>query len=156
MVHPLVGIHAFLGEAGIFAFVWVLVELLNPTPKRVSRAKFAAVLGVLLFLASWWAGGYYYVEYYGPEVKPLIKEGPEPYAHSIFTEVKEHIFLFLPFLSILFTGLLFQYHHLLLEHRDAKIAFLLLASLIIATGFAMAGFGYLISSGARAALEAGT
>ena len=100
MPHFLIGTHAILGEIGIAAFLWVFIEMLNPTPNRLKRAKIAAFLGVVFFFASWIIGGYYYVEYYGDLVKPIIKEGPQPWAHLIFTETKEHVFLFLPFLSI--------------------------------------------------------
>src|SRR3990167_655172 len=98
MVNSLVGIHAAFGELGIFAFLWAFVELINPTQQRVKRAKIAAMIGVIFFFLSWFVGGFYYVSFYGSNVKPLIKEGPMPWAHSIFTETKEHVFLFLPFL----------------------------------------------------------
>lgn len=154
MVHPLIGIHAALGELGVFAFVWVLVELLNPTPERVRRAKIAALVGVIVFLVSWLAGGYYYVTYYGPNVKPLIKEGPQPWAHSVMMETKEHVFLFLPFLSLLVYRLIGRYTKELLKDKNIKRSVLALCILIVFIGLAMAGMGYLISTGARAALEA--
>lgn len=106
MAHPLIGIHAALGEIGVGAFLWVFVELLNPSEERIKRAKKIALLGALLFLLSWIAGGYYYVEFYGDQVKPLIKEGPFPWAHAIVMETKEHVFLFLPFLSLSIVGFL--------------------------------------------------
>src|SRR3989338_9899023 len=103
MANPLIGIHAGLGEFGIFVFLWMFVELLNPTATRMKRAKIACVIGLILIMLSWLAGGYYYVNIYGPEVKPLIKEGPIPWAHLVFTETKEHIFFFIPILSMLIT-----------------------------------------------------
>jgi len=151
MVHPLIGIHAFLGELGILAFVWIVAELLNPTPKRIQRAKIAGILAVLFFFISWAAGGYYYVNYYGPDVKPLIKEGQTPWVHSVLMETKEHVFLFIPFLSLLCLGLIFKYSKT--NEKKTRDAILLLSLFIILLGFAMAGMGYLISNAARQALE---
>ncbi|MBS3176911.1 hypothetical protein J4457_06780 [Candidatus Woesearchaeota archaeon] len=150
MVHPLIGIHAALGEIGIFAFLWVFVEILNPTDQRMKRAKIVATLGFIFLLLSWIAGGYYYLNYYGPQVKPIIKEGPAPWAHEVVMEAKEHIFLFLPFLALLAAALL---HQNAKSANQTRRATLLLCAIIILTGLAMAAMGYLISSGARAALE---
>ena len=152
MVNYLIGIHAALGEIGVFAFLWVFVEMLNPTTSRIKRAKIAALLGVIFILASWFIGGYSYVKNYGPNVKPLIKAGPFPAAHGIIMESKEHIFLFIPFLSFLALALLYQKD--ILENNETRKSLLLLSSLIILLGLAMAGMGYLISSSAREALEA--
>jgi hypothetical protein len=78
-------------------------------------------------------------------VKPLIKEGPLPWAHKIVMETKEHVFIFLPFLGLLAYGLLQRVG----EAKPAKYALVFLALL---TG-SMALFGFLVSSGFRAALE---
>ena len=151
MPHGLIGLHAFLGEFGIFAFLWLFVELLSPNAQRVRRAKIAAALGTLLLFAAWLIGGYYYVTYYGPEVKPIIKAGPQPVGHSVFMEVKEHIFLLLPVLSLLTLGLLM--HTDVLKDDSSRKAALLLSMLIILIGLSMAGMGYIISTSFRAALE---
>jgi len=155
MVNLLIGIHAALGEVGVIAFLWVFVELLNPNLKRVKRAKQAAFIGVLFLFLSWLVGGYYYVNFYGASVKPIIKEGPMPWAHDIFMEVKEHVFLFLPFLSLMALGLIKKYEKDIIKGWDARKAVLLISLLIVLIGMMMAGMGYIISSGARAALEAG-
>ena len=149
MANPLIGIHAGLGEFGIFVFLWMFVELLNPTATRMKRAKIACVIGLILIMLSWLAGGYYYVNIYGPEVKPLIKEGPIPWAHLVFTETKEHIFLFIPILSMLITTILFN-----VDINKARKSLLMLLGLVILLGLSMAGMGYIISTGARTALEA--
>lgn len=155
MVSSLIGLHAALGEAGVVAFLWVFIELLNPDGKRVKRAKMAALIGVLFLFLSWLVGGYYYVNFYGASVKPIIKGGPMPWAHDIFMEIKEHIFLFLPFLSLMAFGLIRKYEKDIIKSGDARKAVLLISLLIILIGIMMAGMGYIISSGARAALEAG-
>lgn len=151
MVHPLIGIHAALGELALFCWIWILVEFLNPTPQRVNRARVAAVISIVSLLLSWMAGGFYYVTIYGPQVKPLIKAGPEPWAHAVIMELKEHVFLFLPFLVVLAGVLVWNASPTDLTRR--KII-LILAILILVVGFSMAGMGYMISSAARASLEA--
>src|SRR3989338_11583700 len=105
-MHILIGIHAVFGEAGALAFLWVLIELLNPSESRLRRARIAAALGTLLLSGAWFFGGFYYVTEYGVAVKPIIKSGPLPWTHDVITETKEHIFLFLPLLSALLCLLL--------------------------------------------------
>jgi hypothetical protein len=73
MINPLIFIHAIIGELGLFAFLWVMVELLNPTETRIRRAKIAATIGVACLLIAWVAGGFYYLNVYGTEIKPAIK-----------------------------------------------------------------------------------
>src|SRR3989344_7274426 len=145
-MHPLIMIHAVLGEAGALAFLWVLVELLSPTESRIRRARIVALLGTVLLIAAWIVGGYYYVTIYGPDVKPLIKAGPFPWAHSVITETKEHVFLFLPFLAFLTWGLLTRYRDELLENHATRKAVMFVALLIVLMAFAMAGMGFIISS----------
>ncbi|MDP1688560.1 MAG: hypothetical protein Q8L47_00280 [bacterium] len=150
----LIGIHAALGELGALAFVWVAVELINPTEGRIRRAKIIALIGVIAFFISWVAGGYYYLTNYQAIVKALIKEGPIPWAHTIVTETKEHVFIFLPFMAIVVWGVLKQYGNDLIDSKKSLAkAIMILAAFIALFAFAMAGMGYLISSGARSALE---
>ncbi len=155
MVNPLVGMHAFIGEAGAMAFLWVMIEFWNPSPERIKRAKIVATIGVILLFLSWLVGGYYYVNYYGDNVKPIIKAGPQPWAHAVFTETKEHIFLFLPFLALVNYLVIKKYSKDAAENKDIRKSIMLLSLLIFLLALSMAGMGYIISSGARAALEAG-
>ncbi len=155
MAHPLIGIHAFLGELGLASFLWVFIEILDPNHSRIKRAKIASLVGAIFLFLSWFVGGYYYVEYYGDNVKPIIKEGPQPWAHGIFTEAKEHIFLFLPFLAFTTFILIRNYSHKIEKNKKIKKSILWLCAVILILGALMALMGYLISSGARSALEAG-
>ena len=153
MVHPLIGVHAALGEIAGILFVWIFAEILNPTEKRLKRAQKLALVGSLFFVLSWITGGYYYVKYYGTSVKALIKEGPSPWAHSIIMETKEHIFLLLPFIAI-FTYLLIKYYSKdIIKNKSLKKATLLLCLLTFLISMSMAFMGYLISTAARLALE---
>src|SRR3989344_6091058 len=153
-MHLLIGLHAALGEAGALTFLWVLIELLNPSESRLRRARIAALLGTLLLIGAWVVGGFYYITEYGAVVKPIIKGGPVPWAHEVIMETKEHVFLFLPFLAALVWGLLSRYQNEFMQNRNARIAVVLLSGLIVLTAFAIAGMGFIISSGFRAALEA--
>lgn len=150
----LIGIHAALGELGALAFVWVAVELINPTEGRIKRAKTVALIGVIAFFISWVAGGYYYLTNYQASVKALILGGPNPWAHDVFTETKEHVFMFLPFMALVVWGVIKQYGNDLIENKkDLAKAVMILSAFVALFAFTMAGMGYLISSGARGGLE---
>lgn len=149
----LIGLHAFLGEAGALAFLWVFIEMFNPSERGLHRARLAAFLGVLFLVGAWIVGGYYYVNTYGAFVKPVIKAGPIPWAHSVITETKEHIFLFLPFLAIYVWGLLRRYKDEFIQSANKRKAVMIVAILIVLLAFSMAGMGFIISSSFRVALE---
>ncbi|MSS74130.1 hypothetical protein EXS72_00615 [Candidatus Pacearchaeota archaeon] len=125
--------------------------MLNPTEKRLHRAKIAAFLGVILFFASWIIGGYYYLTDYGSIIKPIIKFGTQPWIHGVFMEAKEHIFLFLPFISILVYSLISGFQSSLGKNKNIPVqkSILILSLLILLIGFLMGLLGYLISSGYR-------
>jgi len=155
MINPLILLHAAFAEIGLFAFLWILVELLNPTEARIERAKTVSLIGLVGLLLAWFAGGLYYVEVYGLHVKPLIKASDASWAHSIVMEVKEHVFLFLPILASLIAILLHKYGKELISKDAARKTIILLAGLIFLLGFSIAGMGALISAGYRIALGAG-
>ena len=153
MNFPLIGLHAWLGEFAAVMFVWAFIEMLTGAERNVQRARLATLLGLVLVFAAWLAGGFYYVEIYGTGVKPVIKQGPMPWAHSIVMETKDHVFIFLPFLAFL--------AHEMLKRLSANLprgvilrkpTQYLLGFLALMTG-SMALFGFLVSSGFRAALE---
>jgi hypothetical protein len=153
-MHPLIAIHAALGEVGALAFLWVVVELLSPTETRIRRARRAALLGLVFLVASLIVAGYYYLGDYQSIVKPVIKAGPVPWAHSVVTETKEHVFFFIPLLAALAWGLLKRYGSALLVDGRLRVATIAVAASVTLLSFAMAGMGFIMSSGFRAALEA--
>jgi len=155
MGYPLIFFHAFIGEIGLFAYLWVLVEMLNPTEIRIMRAKTAATIGVICLFVAWIAGGFYYVDVYGSAVKPAIKASDAKWVHSIVMETKEHVFLFLPPLAILTTSLITRFGKQLIDNKTARKTIILLAGLIFLLGFSIAGMGAIIASGYRFALEVG-
>ncbi|MEK7651755.1 MAG: hypothetical protein AAB351_00905 [Patescibacteria group bacterium] len=89
----LIGLHLGFAILGIDAFLWLLGEAIANSG-TVRRRLIAATLGLVGYLLTWIIGGYYYVKFYGPLVKPIIKAGNAPWAHAIAMEAKEHIFLF--------------------------------------------------------------
>jgi hypothetical protein len=139
----------FLGELGALAFLWVFVEVLQPNAARMRRARLVALGGTALLMSAWVVGGFYYVDYYGANVKPAIKEGPEPWAHKVVMEVKEHVFLLIPFLAIVTTMLLSGLDPTDKRNRRSLLA---LSATTFGLGLLMAFLGFIISGGYRAAL----
>jgi hypothetical protein len=153
MTFPLIGLHASLGEFAALMFVWAFIELFSGSDSNIRRAKLAVRLGVVFIFTAWLVGGFYYVEFYGSDVKPLIKEGPLPWAHKVVMETKEHVFLFLPFLGLLSLGLIRRVEGSMEgECRTRTAAMFAVASVAVIAG-CIALFGFLVSSGFRAALE---
>lgn len=140
--------HILLGLAGILCSVFVLVGLFKREAK-IAFLKKTSLSAFLLYLASWAAAGYYYVEYYGSAVKPLIKAGPYPFAHGIFMEAKEHIFLFIPILA----GVIFIASCLLGDkiNQEPKIksALTVLAFVVVFLGVLITALGMLISGAVK-------
>lgn len=140
--------HILLGLTGIVFSTLVLVGFFKK-PANVKFLKITSLSAFLLYLASWVAGGYYYVEYYGGKVKPLIKAGPYPFAHGIFMEAKEHIFLFIPILA----GVVFLATCLLGDkiNQEPKVknALTVLAFIVVFLGVLITALGMLISGAAK-------
>lgn len=90
--------HVLLGLGAVGLSVWLLMGFFKEQID-LRPLKAASLYGFLSFVLSWLAGGYYYVQYYGSTVKPVIKGGDFRWIHSVVMETKEHFFLFLPFLS---------------------------------------------------------
>jgi hypothetical protein len=153
MTFPLIGLHAWLGEFAALMFVWAFIELYSGTDSNIRRAKHAVLLGLVFLFAAWLAGGFYYVEFYGAAVKPLIKSGPFPWAHKVVMETKEHVFLFLPFLGLLAYGIIGRLGSRMADDRRARVAALYATGSVAVIAASMALFGFLVSSGFRAALE---
>ncbi len=91
--------HVILGIAGVSAAYAVWLHGIKKIPP-VKFLKISSGIAFFSFIFSWIAGAYYYVAYYGAAVKPVIKAGSSPWGHNFFMEMKEHVFLLLPFLSL--------------------------------------------------------
>ena len=143
----LIGLHLGFAIIGIDAFLWLLGKLKSGNGSQKSMIVSAAT-GVLAFIASWVAGGYYYVIYYGTLVKPVIKSGLAPWAHNIIMEAKEHIFLFIVPLAItvLFITLLEKQD---LERLGIGRISVWLTGCVAVLGLLIGAMGFIISAAAR-------
>ena len=151
MTNLLVAMHAITGILAIFAFLFVFIELLDPREKTIKRIQVFAYIGTILIFISWIVGGYYYVNYYSPNVKPLIKQGSTPWIHSVIMETKEHVFLFLPVLSITLMLMLVWLgkDETFFENSKIKNSIISLAVLALAMIFINFFFGALVSYAAN-------
>lgn len=143
----LIGLHLGLAIIGIDAFLWLMGELVTGVKKMV-RLKWASIIGLVGFILSWLAGGYYYVVYYGSLVKPAIKAGLAPWAHLVFMEAKEHIFLFIPPL-VATVFLITWLNRETFTELELRRPTLILAGLIVFIGLAVGVFGFIVSAAAR-------
>lgn len=143
----LIGIHLGFAIVGIDAFLWLLGKLGDRGGTRKSRIITAAV-GAGAFILSWIVGGYYYVRFYGSLVKPEIKEGLAPWAHTIVMETKEHIFLFvIPLaMTVFFITLLTGED---MERMRLRGPALWLTGTVAALGLLIGAMGFIVSAAAR-------
>ncbi|MEK9154787.1 MAG: hypothetical protein AAB596_01840 [Patescibacteria group bacterium] len=138
--------HVFSGMLGIILFSAVLFVLIKKLDsKRIKFLRLTSLWGLIGFLLSWITGGYYYVYYYGALVKPIIKAGPYPWAHSILMEVKEHVFLFLPFAALIMVLVVYLFGEDFENQPKIKNAGIWLATTIVFIGTAITLMGMAIS-----------
>lgn len=91
--------HILLGVVGVGASYTTWMGFLK-TKYSLRMLRATSLIAAVSYVLSWLSGGYYYALYYGTNVKPTILAGAYPWAHKFFIEVKEHVFIFLPFLAI--------------------------------------------------------
>lgn len=143
--------HPTFGVLAVLAAVWVFVETLNASLGNRQRIRNAAWLVAVFLWLSYLAGGYWYVNFYGPE-RDIIKAGPWPFAHSFFMETKEHLFFVLLLLGTYLP--ITTSHPALATDRWAQRLVLTVATLIVLLGLAMEGAGAIISFGVKEGLLA--
>lgn len=142
----LIAIHLGFAIIGIDAFLWLLGEIRGKSGKR--PRVLTAGIGVLSFVFSWVAGGYYYVNYYGGLVKPGIKSGLAPWAHGIMMETKEHIFLFIiPLATTMLLVTLLNKEEW--ERFNIKRIAMYLVLYVALLGLAIGAMGFIVSAAAR-------
>lgn len=95
----LLSLHIFLGVGATAAFGYAWMQFKNPDYKMLN-VKILSILGALAIFSSWITGGYYYLYYYGANIKPQILAGSQPWAHKLIMETKEHIFLIIPVIAV--------------------------------------------------------
>jgi hypothetical protein len=143
----LIGLHLGFAVVGIDVFLTLAGKFKDSTGTKKGRIISAAV-GVAALIASWIAGGYYYVVHYGTLVKPVIKAGVAPWVHNIIMETKEHIFLFvIPLsLTVLFIALLEKEE---LDRLGIRRLATWLSWMIAALGLLIGLMGFMVSAAAR-------
>ncbi len=144
MLHPTFGVLAMISA------VWVFVEALNASDGNIARLRRVSVLAAVLLWLAYIVGGYWYVIYYGGD-KALIKAGPWPFAHGIFMETKEHLFLTLLLLG---TFLPIAAYGDVVRKKVTRNLVLWTSALVVLMGLAMEGAGALIGMGVKVALLA--
>ncbi len=155
-IKDLVLIHSTFGAIAALALTWVIVEMRHLTPKGLGRARLASYIAAFFNIVGCWiVSGYYYLTVYTTQLRPIIVEGPYPWIHRVVMETKEHVFLFLPALSITLMLMLvwLGIDETLINDskaRKAIIAVAILALVMILINFV---FGTLISFAAN--LESG-
>ena len=143
----LIGLHLGFAILGIDAFLWLLGEVVG-NAGSVRRKLIAAAIGFGGYFITWIIGGYYYVKFYGPLVKPIILKGNAPWAHDIAMEAKEHIFLFaIPIaITIFFLARLGASE---LETYKLKRGLIRLTVIATGLGLSIGAMGFIISAAAR-------
>jgi len=140
--------HIISGILGIIVFYIVLMHL-TKKKSNLNFLKISSFLGFVSFLISWISAGYYYVGYYGKNVKPVIINSNYSWAHGVFMETKEHIFLFLPFLSIIiFLVFYFQGNEIMADEKYKK-PLVFLTGLVVVLGTIITLSGVIISGAVR-------
>ena len=139
--------HIISGVVGVCASYAVLLFLLKRHVNRLSLA-WSSFIAFFSYLVSWFSGGYYYVLYYGDNVKPIIKEGAYPWAHLVFMEAKEHLFLALPFSTLALYLVLFYASDRLETNPDLKKSLIILSVTITAIATIITLSGIIISGSA--------
>ena len=143
----LIGLHLGFAIIGIDAFLWLLGEAVSNSG-TVRKRITTAIIGLVGYALTWIIGGYYYVKFYGPLVKPIIKAGNAPWAHAIAMEAKEHIFLFaIPLaVTIYFISKIDANE---LKELGLRKGLIHLTAIAAALGLSLGLMGFVISAAAR-------
>ncbi len=142
-------LHPVFGALGILSTVWLFIETLNARAANVARIWYAAISSALFMIATWIAGGYWYVTYYATD-KAIILAGPFPLAHTFFMEAKEHGFFITLILAILLPIVVRDND--LASNAAARRLTLAVAALVFLSAFAIEGAGSVIAMGVRVGL----
>ena len=139
--------HIILGIVGLIANYTTLLVLLKRSASRALLVG-SAFTAAIAYILSWIAGGYYYVFYYGGNVKPVIKAGDYAWAHLVVMEWKEHVFLMLPIISLVLALVLWLVK---MDENDTKLkhSLILMAATITVLATLITLSGIIISGGAK-------
>ncbi len=140
--------HVLLGLLGVMLSFAVTLTLLKKEPKRQPLVHLSCY-AALSYVLSWLSGGWYYWKYYGNNVKPAIMNGDFKWAHLVFMEAKEHVFLFLPFAALALAVALHYAFDDMVTNPALKRALSLASVVITAIAIIITLSGVLITGGAR-------
>jgi hypothetical protein len=140
--------HATFGVLGTLSAVWVFVETLNAREQNAWRIRRAALAVAIYMGLAWIFGGYWYLNFY-PVERAMILKGPWPFAHTLFMETKEHLFLMTLILSLYLPIAAWDELHV---RAAARKMVLCVAMLIVLTGLSIEGAGAVIDHGVKVAL----
>lgn len=140
--------HVLFGLLGVIYSYRVFFGLLREGAnyRSLLRKSLWAVVSLVL---SWFIGGYYYATYYGKAVRDVIKAGPYPWAHTVFMETKEHIFLIMPFIAVVVTVVLWAQGANLDKNPRLRKELALIAGVNAVLGIIVTLAGALISGAVR-------
>ena len=141
-------IHVFAGVFGMISYYTVCMGFLKKMP-HFRFLAWESAFGLASFIISWIFGGYYYIFYYGGIVKPFILGDERSFAHTIFMEAKEHIFLFIPILSAVVLLMILLGKEEIAKNKDMRYGVASIAGLIVFLSVVLALSGMLISGAAR-------
>ena len=136
--------HIFLGTLGIIFLTAYLLSIFKKEAD-LKWLKINAFLTLLAFVGSWISGGYYYTSYYGKSVKPVILKGEFSWVHTILTETKEHIFLFLPFLAFTIFAITYFAHSDITKDKKLTLSVAALCFTTVSIALAIMLMGIVIS-----------
>lgn len=141
-------LHVLLGVMSVAATYAVWIGLLRREPAWL-RLRSWSLIGFASTVLTWLTGGHYYVTYYGAKVKPVITAGAYAWAHTVFTEAKEHLFLFLPFLTLVIMLSVWLVSDQAADSPVLKQALVWLVGVTTALGIIVTLSGVLISGAVR-------
>lgn len=144
----LLSLHVALGLVGVIASFWTTFLLLKETFSTCA-VRMSSATAFIAYGISWITGGWYYWKYYGSIVKPKIVGGDFAWAHLVFTESKEHVFLFLPFAALCIMLILWIIPNDLKSDATLRKHVVALATLTTVVATLITLSGVLISGGAR-------
>ena len=146
--HPFDACHAF-GVLGTLSAVWVFVETVNAREQNMERIQIRPPWPCAVFMFGGLDfGGYWYL-HYTQWKEALILKGPWPFAHNLFMETKEHLFLMTLILAFY---LPIATRDRLYSNTAARRMVLSVAMLIVLTGLTIEGAGAVVDHGVKVAL----
>ena len=140
--------HVLFGLVGVmasFRVTFLLIKSTLPIPALIRASMYA----FFSYLISWFSGGWYYWKYYGSIVKPKIVGGEFSWAHLVFMEAKEHVFLFMPFATLCIALVLWLKADALQQDPALRKKLMVLSFFVTLLAVIITLSGVLITGGAR-------